>query len=126
MKVQCVYLTPDSAKTIKFYSTSSRMIHLPHVQFNYVFILLLLIHHAMFISLILSLCLFSSHWPALAGAVFSSHSDSVFADQTQDHRKVSSFPSLFYLFLWLFSLVFPLSHSLYFYLFPYFIVHCFK
>lgn len=51
--------------------------------------------------LILSLCFFpliGRVYSALAGAVYSFHSDSVFADQTRDHRKVSSFPSLFDIF----------------------------
>lgn len=95
MKAQCVYLTPDFAKTIKFYSTwpydpsPSRTILLClNITITY---------SSCYVYLFDPLSLFSSHWPALAGAVYSSHSDSVFADQTQDHRKVSSFPSLFYL-----------------------------
>lgn len=104
MKAQCVYLTPDFAKTKKFYSTCSfDTLECNSIWFSYM--LLLLIQRVMFICLILSL--FFSHHPCLlsSGVIYSFHSDSVFADQTQDHRKVSSFPSLFYLFLW--SFFFP-------------------
>jgi len=99
MKTMCL-LKPKTLQRLQSFSLHGRMIQPPHVGYNSILfpcLLALLIHHVMFI------CLILSHWPcllcsALARAVYSFNSDSVFADQTRDHRKVSSFPSLFDLF----------------------------
>lgn len=72
------------------------------IMFSYYYYLFIMLCLFVWSSLSVS---FSSHWPALAGAVYSSHSDSVFADQTQDHRKVFRFPSLLSLSLVVFSCV---------------------